>query len=445
MRTASVKGGIRRRCPDGDGASIMGGMSCALATALDDYRNRWSRWILGPVYERTQTAVIHTDSTPDEITLYTRNDLYQYIKVGGQDRSYDLNGQLTDPGGWTYGWTAWGRLASASPDTGTAIAYEYDALGRRVRRTEGAAVEEYLYLGWHLIGVWDATSSSWKSQEIPRDRGEGMLEHLARDDQDLDGDQDTSEYRPYAVHEDFQHTVRALSDAGGAVVERYRYPDPYGGTETEDGSGNPLGPFASRVHHLKRLHGGVTDAATGLYDFRNRWLEPETGAWTARDPLGDVDSLNPYGFLLCSPLDGTDAFGLCRRKVLRTAYGLLVRTWCEYPGSSKDYPGRCQGKAGCTSAGCRFNKRLRKARCVVHVRGDCEHPDALRLGCWVVREHEEAHARHFVGCLERCATEMLQDLEKGRRTLEEAAEDIESACVEWCSETDPTHTNGSSR
>ena len=79
----------------------------------------------------------------------------------------------------------------------------------------------------------------------------------------LDGDQDTAEYRPYAVHEDCQHTVRALSDAGVAVVERYRYPAPYGETETEDASGNPLGPFAIRVHHLARLHGGVTDAATG--------------------------------------------------------------------------------------------------------------------------------------------------------------------------------------
>ena len=137
-----------------------------------------------------------------------------------------------------------------------------------------------------------------------------MLEHLARDDQDLDGDQDTAEYRPYAVHEDFQHTVRALSDAGGAVVERYRYPDPYGETETEDASGSPLGPFASRVHHLKRLHGGVTDAATGLYDFRNRWLEPATGAWTARDPLGDVDSLNLYQAFLQVPAMLVDTFGL---------------------------------------------------------------------------------------------------------------------------------------
>ena len=44
-----------------------------------------------------------------------------------------------------------------------------------------------------------------------------MLEHIALDTEDIDGDTNTTEYRQYAVHEDFQSTVWALSDVAGEI------------------------------------------------------------------------------------------------------------------------------------------------------------------------------------------------------------------------------------
>ena len=61
-----------------------------------------------------------------------------------------------------------------------------------------------------------------------------MLEHIALDTNDLDSDTDTTEYRPYAVHEDFQSTVWGLSDTDGDILERYNYTDPYGVSDSED-------------------------------------------------------------------------------------------------------------------------------------------------------------------------------------------------------------------
>jgi len=126
---------------------------------------------------------------------------------------------------------------------------------------------------------------------------------------DVDDDTDTTEYRPYAVHEDFQSTVWGLSDADGYLAERFNYIDPYGVSDSEDSSATALGDYASEAFHRKRLHGGFVEEVTELYDFRNRWLQPEMGSWLSRDSLGYTDSNNLLQGILVSPLFFTDVSG----------------------------------------------------------------------------------------------------------------------------------------
>ena len=114
----------------------------------------------------------------------------------------------------------------------------------------------------------------------------------------------------YSVHEGWQNTVWALSNTSAVVVERYEQDDPFGKSHTLDASGNNLGNFASQVYHHKRMHGGVVEPVTGLYDFRNRWYSPESGSWLSRDPLGYVDSINLYQFVFGGPLFILDVIGL---------------------------------------------------------------------------------------------------------------------------------------
>lgn len=268
-------------------------------------------WTLGKVYERESVVVTPEGASPDPTISYTSNDGYQYTQVGSSTLTWNENGQLTDFGSDDYSWTALGQLEQANPDGESARDYTYDAFGRRVSTAaSGGDTTDFIYHGWHMIGAYDDSNSEWLWQEIPMNSGEGMLEHIALDTNDIDSDTDTDEYRQYAVHEDWQHSVWALSDTSGAIVEEYVQDDPFGASHTLDSSSTNLGDFASDVFHIKRMHGGVVEEASGLYDFRNRWLDPERGEWLSRDPLGILDSENLYQALLGNALTHTDFYGL---------------------------------------------------------------------------------------------------------------------------------------
>lgn len=264
-------------------------------------------WTLGKVNERESVAVTPEGGSATT-TNYTSNDGYQYTQVGTPTLTWDDNGQLTDYGSDDYEWTALGQLEVASPDGISAMTYTYDAFGRRVSTSvTGGDTTDFIYHGWHMIGAYDDSNSEWLWQEIPMNAGEGMLEHIALDTNDIDGDTDTDEYRQYAVHEDWQNSVWALSDTSGAIVEEYVQDDPFGASHTLDSSSSNLGDFASEVFHLKRMHGGVVEETSGLYDFRYRWLAPERGGWFSRDPIWGA---NLHVAFNANPLTMVDYFGL---------------------------------------------------------------------------------------------------------------------------------------
>jgi RHS repeat-associated protein len=78
-------------------------------------------------------------------------------------------------------------------------------------------------------------------------------------------------------------TLRVVADSTGAVVKRIDY-DTFGNVvaDTNPAFSVPFG-FA----------GGLHDRDTGLVRFGYRDYDPETGRWTAKDPIlfagGDVD------------------------------------------------------------------------------------------------------------------------------------------------------------
>lgn len=264
---------------------------------------------LGKVYER-ESVKIKPDSGSETTTNYDNNEYYQYTDVGGTSISWDDRGQLTDSGDWEFKWTVLGQLAGADPSSGSVVLYEYDAFRRRAKSTIGSSVHELLYADWNLLGENDGTDWLW--MQVPLPLGDRILEHIALDINDLDGDLDTTEFRQYAVHGDAVNTFHAVSNASAEIVERYRYGEPFGETHTEDDSATDIGEFASNVAQCKRMHGGVTDSAPGLYDFRNRWYKPSWGLWLSRDPVGLVDSENLYQAFLHDPTTITDTYGdLC--------------------------------------------------------------------------------------------------------------------------------------
>lgn len=297
-------------------------------------------YVLGKVYERDKTKVT-PDSGSTTTTEYSNNGYYQYTAVGSVSPTWSSDGNCTDYDTWSYAWTALNQLAEADPDSGTTREYTYDAFGRRVETKVGAAVSKYIYVGWHMVGEHDGSSWLWQEVAMP---GEDMLEHLAKDTNDLDTDSNTTEIRQYAVHTDFQATVWGLTDTSGNIVERYRYREPYGDTYTQDSGGSNIGDFESNVYHQKRLHGGVVDKVSERYDLRNRWLMPACGSWLLREPLGCLEVPNPYQGFLADTLQRIDPFGTTTIQLCDGGSEAVGGTGCNFGEGCLDIPPPREGE-----------------------------------------------------------------------------------------------------
>jgi RHS repeat-associated protein len=103
-----------------------------------------------------------------------------------------------------------------------------------------------------------------------------------------------------------------VADASGAVVKRIDY-DSFGNIFTDT---NPLFevPFG--------FAGGLHDRDTGLVRFGYRDYDPDTGRWTAKDPIGfsggDTDL---WGYCVNDPINFIDPLGLIN--ITKTGVGLI--------------------------------------------------------------------------------------------------------------------------
>ncbi|GBC59974.1 hypothetical protein DENIS_0916 [Desulfonema ishimotonii] len=96
-------------------------------------------------------------------------------------------------------------------------------------------------------------------------------------------------------------TLRAVADASGNAVKRIQY-DSFGNVISDSDTAFAV-PFG--------FAGGLYDADTGLIRFGYRDYDPDTGRWTAKDPIlfvgGDTDL---YGYCLGDPVNWVDLNGL---------------------------------------------------------------------------------------------------------------------------------------
>jgi RHS repeat-associated protein len=97
-------------------------------------------------------------------------------------------------------------------------------------------------------------------------------------------------YYPHCNH---LYSVAALTNAAGAVVERYSY-DAYGKQKITDASGN-LTRAKSGVGWDRGFTGYISDQETGLLHARARQYSPTLGRFISRDKVGYVDGALLYG------------------------------------------------------------------------------------------------------------------------------------------------------
>jgi RHS repeat-associated protein len=127
-------------------------------------------------------------------------------------------------------------------------------------------------------------------------------------------------------HQNTIYSVFALTDIAANILEGYQY-DAYGrqtihepgsdGVVDFDGDDMITGGGRSALGNSYLHVGRRLDGETGLYYYRNRYLNTKQGRFILRDPAGYMDGLNSFEYLASNPLFNLDPFGLacCCKKI----------------------------------------------------------------------------------------------------------------------------------
>jgi RHS repeat-associated protein len=256
-----------------------------------------------------RTSVVTTPYGSSAATVsYTSDSVHEYTVVGGTNRTYDDNGNLTDDGTFTYTYDYRNQLLTATRSSNSHVegTYEYDALGRRTKKTlYGGASVRYYHDGVHEIEEYDG--STLLRKYVYREDIDTITMMEAADVADVDNDSNTSELVRLFYHYDGRGNVARLTAAAQTVVESYES-DPYGNVTMKDknGSGVSSTQVGNPFIFQRRRH----DVETGLMYFRARMYDPMRGHWLQRDPLGFLDGPSQREFVSSNPANVSDPTGL---------------------------------------------------------------------------------------------------------------------------------------
>ena len=237
------------------------------------------------------------------------------VKRDGIAYTWDPEGRMvgtSDPDGATYTWDWSDRLTHITLSDGTNIRHFYDPDGNRVRSTVTPASGEPESVNYLL----DVSSDLAYRVAETTDSGDLIAFYVWGDGGEL-----LSVNRPSGVrffHADGQGSIRNLSNDGGEVTDTYAF-TAFG--ELLRHTGDDTNPF---------LYSGLLyDAASGLYDHRARWRNPETGLFLSADPFGglleDPQTLHRYNYVSNNPINDSDPSGEISAVAMNTIVSVIGR------------------------------------------------------------------------------------------------------------------------
>ncbi len=242
----------------------------------------------GPAFTNTQMVATNTSS----------------VVVVNPTFGYDAKGNLTNDAEFVYQYDIANRLTNViSKASGSSVlAARYDGLGRRVEVTRnGTTVERYVYFPGSFL-VLAVLNGSNQIKEVYTHGpdlsgvvgGAGGIGGILSVSTNI-GASSASKY----FHADAMGNVILVSDSEGKQVASYGF-TPFGKLV------NQVGNYQARfLFSSKEL-----DPETGLILYGVRYLNPDAGTWFTRDPAGEVDDANLYGFVGRNPGNSVDPWGL---------------------------------------------------------------------------------------------------------------------------------------
>jgi RHS repeat-associated protein len=225
---------------------------------------------------------------------FSPNSLNQYTSAMGEAIVHDGNGNMSSNGTNNYVHDAVNRLVTATIDT-TTWTYAYGPLDRRMSKTDGTNIFQYLYDNDRAVAEYNGTGTLLKKYIY----GPGLDEPIMMI---VPGDPSET---VYYYHADHLGSVIGLTNDVGAWVEKYAY-TLYGKPAVQSTVGNPY-MFTGR-----RL-----DTETGLYYYRARYYDPNLRRFIETDPIGYVAGINLYAYVFNNPLNYIDPYGQSRRRGTR--------------------------------------------------------------------------------------------------------------------------------
>jgi RHS repeat-associated protein len=227
---------------------------------------------------------------PGRTLSYSEED--HLLSAGDTTYQYDVDGFLTTRTSGSqvtsYTYSSRGELLSVNLPDGRLIEYVCDPLGRRIaKKINGTIVEKYLWQGrTRLLAVYDGNDNL-----LMRFMYADARTPLAM----------TKEGLNYYLCYDQAGSLRTVADTLGNIVKELDY-DSFGNVLLDSDPTFTV-PFA--------FAGGLFDPDTGLVRFGARDYDPDTGRWTAKDPIGFAggDS-NLYGYVQNNPVNWIDPLGL---------------------------------------------------------------------------------------------------------------------------------------
>jgi len=230
--------------------------------------------------------------------------------------TYDLDGNVTSDGRWSYAWDAENRLvqmessaesvAAGAPRLRVKFGYDYRSrrVSKRVEEWVSAGYRErtrltYIYDGWNLAAEMVSATRLLRSYAWGADlsggtaaAGIGGLLYIRQ----------APEEKTFSVAYDGSGNVAALTDmADGSNAATYEY-GPFGEPVRVSGAFGAINPI--------RWSTKMSDPETQLSYYGYRFYDPTLGRWQSRDPIGEEGGMNLYGFVGNNPIWVVDPLGL---------------------------------------------------------------------------------------------------------------------------------------
>ncbi|OZG72961.1 hypothetical protein BTA51_13460 [Hahella sp. CCB-MM4] len=245
---------------------------------------------------------------------------------------YDVEGNLitkTEPGQkiWQYDWSDSGVLKKVTRPDGLEVLFEYDAFGRRLKKTFNGLITQWIWDGNNPLHEW---VKSEEGSTAPPSSGISRPADIYFDDEhsipQITPHRTSSLNESEAIEhpitwyfepETFRPLAKQVGDSYFSII-----PDHQGtptamfsqtGEKVWSASISVWGKLRNIVGNRFacpfRWQGQYEDKETGLYYNRYRYYDPDAGQYIRQDPLGLRGGLNAHSYVK-DPISEVDPFGL---------------------------------------------------------------------------------------------------------------------------------------